>query len=72
MDEPFSGLDLIAIERVSDFICEIAQTDELKTIIIVTHDIDAALAVCDTVWLLGRDQDPTGKKTSGSADSEDL
>ncbi|MBC8139711.1 MAG: ABC transporter ATP-binding protein [Fibrella sp.] len=66
MDEPFSGLDLIAIQRVSDFICEIAQTDELKTIIIVTHDIDAALAVCDTVWLLGRDHDATGKPIPGA------
>ncbi len=66
MDEPFSGLDLIAIQRVSDFICEIAQTDELKTIIIVTHDIDAALAVCDTVWLLGRDHDAAGKPIPGA------
>ncbi len=60
MDEPFSGLDLIAIERVSRFISEIALTDELKTIVLVTHDIDAALAVCDTIWLLGRDRDSDG------------
>lgn len=66
MDEPFSGLDLIAIQRVSDFIAEIAQTDELKTIVLVTHDIDAALAVCDTIWLLGRDQDPSGKPIPGA------
>ena len=66
MDEPFSGLDLIAIQRVSDFIVEIAQTDELKTIILVTHDIDAALAVCDTLWLLGRERDIKGNLVPGA------
>ncbi len=66
MDEPFSGLDLIALERVSDFIREIALTDELKTLIIVTHDITAALAVCDTIWLIGRDRDKEGAIIPGA------
>jgi polar amino acid transport system ATP-binding protein/sulfate transport system ATP-binding protein len=66
MDEPFSGLDLIAIERVSDFIRQMAQSDELKTFIIVTHDIAAALQVCDTIWLLGRDRDAKGNIIPGS------
>ena len=66
MDEPFSGLDLIAVERVSQFIQEIAALDELKTIVIVTHDIDAAMAVCDTLWLMGRDCNPQGEKLPGA------
>lgn len=66
MDEPFSGLDLIALERVSNFIREIALTDELKTLVIVTHDVTAALAVCDTVWLLGRDRDKQGAIIPGA------
>jgi NitT/TauT family transport system ATP-binding protein len=66
MDEPFSGLDLIAIERVSQFIREIAATDELKTIVIVTHDIDAAMTVCDTLWMMGRDYSPSGEKLPGA------
>lgn len=57
MDEPFSGLDLIAQERVMGFIQEMAASDELKTFIWVTHDISAALQVCDTIWVLGRDRD---------------
>ena len=32
----------------------------LNTIIVVTHDISAALAVADTLWLLGRDRDAQG------------
>ena len=60
LDEPFSGLDLIAQERVSGLIREMAAADELKTFIIVTHDISAAIEVCDTLWLMGRDRDEKG------------
>ncbi|MBV9865988.1 MAG: ABC transporter ATP-binding protein [Abitibacteriaceae bacterium] len=66
MDEPFSGLDLIAAERVSQLIKEMAQSDELKTFILVTHDIPAALQVCDTIWLLGRDHDAKGQIIPGA------
>jgi len=66
MDEPFSGLDLIALERVCTFIREMAQSDELKTFILVTHDIHAALSVADTIWLLGRDRDEKGNVIPGA------
>ena len=66
MDEPFSGLDLIAQERVIHFIEEIAASDELKTFILVTHDISAAIEVADTLWLLGRDRDANGKIIPGA------
>lgn len=66
MDEPFSGLDLIAVEQVCRMITEVANSDELNTIIIVTHDIPAAVSVADTVWLLGRDRDAEGKIIPGA------
>lgn len=66
MDEPFSGLDLIAAERVSNLIGDLAQSDELKTFIIVTHDISAAIQVCDTLLLLGRDRDAEGNAVAGA------
>jgi polar amino acid transport system ATP-binding protein/sulfate transport system ATP-binding protein len=66
MDEPFSGLDLIAVEQVCRMITEVANSDELNTIIIVTHDIAAAISVADTVWLLGRDRDTEGKIIPGA------
>lgn len=66
MDEPFSGLDPIAVQRVCHLITEIAASDELKTFILVTHDIAAALQVADTVWLLGRDRDAEGKPIPGA------
>ena len=66
MDEPFSGLDLMAVERVSRMIAEVAHTAEHNTIIVVTHDIVAALAVSDTIWLLGRDRDAAGNIIPGA------
>jgi polar amino acid transport system ATP-binding protein/sulfate transport system ATP-binding protein len=72
MDEPFSGLDPLAVQRVCDLICEIAASDELKTFIIVTHDISSALRVSDTVWLLGRDRNADGKVIPGARVQETL
>ena len=66
MDEPFSGLDPNAVDRVSGFINEIAAADDLNTFIIVTHDIVAALSVADTIWLLGRDRDAAGQPIPGA------
>lgn len=56
MDEPFSGLDLRLVHRTCALIREVSQHDELLTLVIVSHDIEAILAVADTVWLLGREQ----------------
>jgi len=66
MDEPFSGLDLNAIERVIEMITEIAASEEQKTFIIVTHDIAAAMEVADTLWVLGRDRDVNDQPIPGA------
>jgi len=66
MDEPFSGLDPIAVQRVSDFISQMAATDELETFILVTHDIQAAVEVCDTLLLLGHEYDAQGNPIPGA------
>jgi polar amino acid transport system ATP-binding protein/sulfate transport system ATP-binding protein len=66
MDEPFSGLDLIAQENACEFIREMARSDDLKTFILVTHDVRAACSVADTIWLLGRDRDSSGNIIPGA------
>jgi len=66
MDEPFSGLDILAAEQVIEFIKEMACVDELSTFILVTHDITAAIQVCDTLLLLGRERDADGKPIPGA------
>jgi NitT/TauT family transport system ATP-binding protein len=66
MDEPFSGLDLMALRRVQELIREISNLHELNTTIVVTHDISAAMEIADTILLLGRDPDADGKPAPGS------
>jgi ABC-type nitrate/sulfonate/bicarbonate transport system ATPase subunit len=66
MDEPFSGLDLIMLEKTIDLIRKVADMDELNTIIVVTHDVTAAAAVSDHLWLLGRDTATDGSKIPGA------
>lgn len=66
LDEPFSGLDIIMIEKVLDMIREISSNNELLTIIIVSHDIISTATISDTLWLIGRDRDSEGNIIPGS------
>jgi len=66
MDEPFSGLDLVMLEKVAQLIDEIANLDELNTIIVVTHDVTTAASVADHLWLMGRDRDANGNIIPGA------
>lgn len=61
MDEPFTGLDPLMKQKTCALINEVAEQDELNTFIITTHDIDSALCVADTIWIMGRDRDEAGK-----------
>jgi NitT/TauT family transport system ATP-binding protein len=66
MDEPFSGLDPVAVNNVIKLLGEAAAVDEHKTFVLVTHDIEAAVETCDTLWLLGRDRDEKGQPIPGA------
>ena len=55
LDEPFSGLDICVLEKVTELLLQVSLSDELKTLIIVSHDIATAAAISDTVFILGRD-----------------
>ncbi len=66
LDEPFSGLDPLAVDEVCALISEVASMNTLNTIIVVTHDIWAAVAVADHLWLLGRDRDANGVPVPGA------
>ena len=66
MDEPFSGLDPAALDAVMTLLVEVANMHELNTIVLVTHDIRAAMVVSDTLLLLGRDRTPEGSPVPGA------
>jgi len=66
MDEPFSGLDPQALGEVIDLVMEVAHMNELNTIILVTHDIWAAMLTSDLLLLLGRERTPEGAPIPGA------
>ncbi|AQU78217.1 MULTISPECIES: betaine/proline/choline family ABC transporter ATP-binding protein [Planococcus] len=51
MDEPFSALDPISREQLQDELRNLQQTIN-KTIVFVTHDMDEALKIADSVILM--------------------
>lgn len=55
LDEPFSGLDVIAEEKARKVILGVAERHEHNTLFVVTHSVTAAVSVADTIWLMGRD-----------------
>jgi ABC-type nitrate/sulfonate/bicarbonate transport system ATPase subunit len=67
MDEPFSGLDPLAKSRVCETLIDVSTTHELNTIIVVTHDIESAIRISDTLWLLGRNRDASGQPVAGAS-----
>jgi ABC-type nitrate/sulfonate/bicarbonate transport system ATPase subunit len=72
LDEPFSGLDPAALEDVRELVTEVANDDELNTVVVVTHDIRAALAVSDTVVLLAASGKSGGARVEATYDLVDL
>jgi len=60
LDEPFSGLDVCVLDRVVDLLLGVSLADELKTLIIVSHDIVTTVAISDTVFILGTENGKQG------------
>lgn len=55
LDEPFSGLDPVATEKLCLNINKVANQDESNTVIISSHVLEPSLAISDSVWMLGHE-----------------
>lgn len=55
LDEPFSGLDPVATEKLCRNINKIANHDSENTVIISSHILEPAMAISDEVWILGNE-----------------
>lgn len=60
LDEPFSGLDILMIDKVIELLLKVSTLHEDNTLIVVSHDIENAAAVSDTVWLMGTEEGKVG------------
>lgn len=66
MDEPFSGLDCVCKQKICETIIKVANQKETNTIVVVTHDIEAAVEIADTIWLMGQDRNEKGEFVAGA------
>lgn len=66
MDEPYSGLDLLMKETVSELILQVATMHEFNTIIVTTHNIPDSVTIADTIWVLGLERDSSGNFMPGA------
>jgi ABC-type nitrate/sulfonate/bicarbonate transport system ATPase subunit len=53
LDEPFSGLDVINIEKVKEYFKKIGEAHEHNTIMFSTHDIKLAVELADSIYVIG-------------------
>jgi len=68
LDEPFSGLDALMIDRVMELLIQISTLHELNTLIIISHDVENALAISDTAFILAREKDQEGATITETID----
>jgi ABC-type nitrate/sulfonate/bicarbonate transport system ATPase subunit len=68
LDEPFSGLDALMIDRVLDLLVKISTLHEWNTLFIVSHDVENALAISDTAFILAREKDKEGATITETLD----
>jgi ABC-type nitrate/sulfonate/bicarbonate transport system ATPase subunit len=62
LDEPFSGLDVGNILNVKSAFQLINSSHELNTIIFSTHDIELAVELADSIYILGYPKDEKGNQ----------
>lgn len=63
LDEPTSGLDLINIEDIKKSFELIQKDHELNTIIFSSHDINFAVEMADSIYIIGHPEDTTEYST---------
>jgi ABC-type nitrate/sulfonate/bicarbonate transport system ATPase subunit len=61
LDEPFSGLDVGNIVNVKNSFKLINESHELNTIMFSTHDIELAVELADSIYVIGYGTDTSGK-----------
>ncbi len=66
LDEPFSGLDVNMVSKLTSLLVELTTQNELLTIIIISHDIVSTASISDTLWVMGRDRDANNNVIPGA------
>ena len=60
LDEPTTGLDPIAKDKVCDLVRKVSNLSEENAVFLVSHDVPVTLALADHLWLVDRVRDEKG------------
>jgi ABC-type nitrate/sulfonate/bicarbonate transport system ATPase subunit len=66
LDEPLSGLDPVATDKLCENVQKIVSLHEHNTVIISTHILEPAIAISDSIWMIGNERDAEGGKVEGA------
>jgi ABC-type nitrate/sulfonate/bicarbonate transport system ATPase subunit len=66
LDEPFTGQDPVMKQMACETLIKVSQLDEYKTLLVITHDIESAIFISDTVLMLGVEKGLDGKPKPGT------
>jgi ABC-type nitrate/sulfonate/bicarbonate transport system ATPase subunit len=69
LDEPFSGLDALIIDRVMELLVQVSTLHELNTLVIISHDVENSLAISDTAFILAKEK---GSEKEGATITETI
>jgi ABC-type nitrate/sulfonate/bicarbonate transport system ATPase subunit len=72
LDEPFSGLDSVMIDKVVNLLLKISTLSEYNTLVIVSHDVQTAMAISDLVWVLAKEPDKEGATITHTYDLKEM
>jgi polar amino acid transport system ATP-binding protein/sulfate transport system ATP-binding protein/NitT/TauT family transport system ATP-binding protein len=56
------------IDKVTELLIRVSLTKEVKTLIIISHDLPNSLAISDTVFVLGREEGKPGATIKHTVD----
>lgn len=65
LDEPFSGLDPINVDKLKSYFLKISTIDEINTIFFSTHNLHLAVELADLIIVIGYEKDSKGKNIPG-------
>ncbi|MDA8330855.1 MAG: ABC transporter ATP-binding protein [Candidatus Dormibacteraeota bacterium] len=52
MDEPFAALDAQTRIQMHTLLLHLLRSGEMKTVVLITHDVEEALVLCDRIYIL--------------------
>lgn len=68
LDEPYSGLDTLTIDKVTKILIELTSNNDYMTIVIISHDLSNCLAISDTAFILSKSTDSTASTINHKID----